>query len=834
MNATEIDRFRRTEALFHAALERPAGVQRDAWLRERCGNDADLLEEVRQLLGDYALMSIALQRPPEQLPQFGLWKAIRLLGRGGMGVVYLAERADGAFRMTAAVKVVPLTLASVDIEDRFRRERQFLADLEHPRIARLIDGGSTEAGLPYLVMEFVDGLNIEGYCDAQQLDTRGRIALFRQVLEALIYVHSRQVIHRDLKPSNILVDSTGSAKLLDFGTARLLDAGGDLAITRTGVFAFTPECASPEQAQGRELTLASDTYSAGILLYRLLTGRAPYQLTDHSSAAIADTISHTNPDASGLDAQLDSILQKALRKNPQERYTTAEEMDADLARYLDGKPVLAKHPRRKAGRAIAAALIALGIGAGAWSYLHPAAPSPLPSIAVLPFTNVGGNPANNYFSDGLSAEITDALSHLKGLRVIAKPSAFEFRGKAGDLRTIGRQLNVTHVLEGSVERSGDRVKIVARLTRVSDVSQLWSSTYERKTGELFSIQSDVAAEIAAGLGVPAGTTSRAKHIVQDPEARDAYMQGYYEMQRATPAAYDKAEAHFRHAMERDPQYALAYANLANVIWNRAMFTTVSSVRSAATRTLTEQLYRKSLELDPGLSTVRSNLAQMAVQYDWDWAQGERELRAALAEAPDAGANNLYAEFLIIQGRFGQAEGHLLRARDLNPLGVNRMIVMAMCRDLEGRYEDARTEYERALALHPDALLPRVGIDGVDIEEGRTEQALTDLKKLESRFPAAPLFEAMALARGGQKEEALRLVRQVEARSDEAKLDRYWFALVYANLRDEAHALRWLERSADRREFQVTAIGVAPVFAFLHNNQGFRALMKRMGLVQLRP
>ena len=186
-----------------------------------------------------------------------------------MGVVYLAERSDGAFRMTAAVKVVPLALASLAIEERFRRERQFLAGLEHPKIARLIDGGVTSAGLPYLVMEFVDGLNIERYCDTQRLDTRGRIALLRQVLDALVYVHSQQVIHRDLKPSNILVDSAGNAKLLDFGTARLVDAGGDMAITRTGVFAFTPECASPEQVQGKPVTFASDTYAVGVLLYRL-------------------------------------------------------------------------------------------------------------------------------------------------------------------------------------------------------------------------------------------------------------------------------------------------------------------------------------------------------------------------------------------------------------------------------------------------------------------------------------------------------------------------------------------------------------------------------------
>src|ERR1039457_7311953 len=279
MTAKAIDRFRRVEVLFDTAVEYPPGPERDAWLLEQCATDLDLLADVRQLLEDHEQVSAAVPPPPEALPQFGPWQATRLLGRGGMGIVYLAERADGAFRMTAAVKVVPLALASPEIEERFRRERQFLASLDHPRIARLIDGGVTGAGLPYLVMEFVDGLTIDRYCEEHQLGVRDRVALMRQVLEALSYVHGSGVIHRDLKPSNILVDSSGNAKLLDFGTARLVDAGGDTAITKIGVFGFTPEYASPEQAAGKPLEFSSDIYSAGMLLYRLLTGRAPYQIT---------------------------------------------------------------------------------------------------------------------------------------------------------------------------------------------------------------------------------------------------------------------------------------------------------------------------------------------------------------------------------------------------------------------------------------------------------------------------------------------------------------------------------------------------------------------------
>ena len=827
MTAKEIDRFRRTEALFHAALEQPSGAQRDGWLRNQCAGDEELLAAVRHLLEDHEEVSRAVLPPAEPLPQFGLWKAVRLLGRGGMGVVYLAERADGAFRMTAAVKVVPLALASLEIEERFRRERQFLASLEHPKIARLIDGGVTGAGLPYLVMDFVDGLNIERYCDTRRLDARDRIALVRQVLEALVYVHSQQVIHRDLKPSNILVDSAGTAKLLDFGTARLVDAGGDMAITKTGVFAFTPECASPEQVQGKPVTFATDIYAVGILLYRLLTGREPYQFSDHSSATIADTISHTEPKPSGLDAPLDAILSKALRKNPEERYKAADELDADLARYLGGEPVEARHPRNLKRMAGAAATMALATVAAAW-LLHNPLVRATPSVAVLPFANVGSSPANLYLSDGLTGEITDALTHLKGLRVIARSSAFQFRGRENDLRTIGRQLNVTHVLEGSVERSGDRLKIVARLDRVSDLSQIWSNTYERQSSDLFSLQSDIAAGIAANLGVSVGTTRPAKHVVQDAEARDAYMRGVYEAEHFSPESLDRAEADLKHAIDRDPQYAQAYERLGGVESNRANVT-LSWTLPGTDRENIEKLWRKTLELDPERGQARAMLASFAMQNDWDWGRAEQEYKEALSHGPDSLAEQAYALLLIFEGRFREAEPHLQTARTLNPFSTGQITNLALARDIEGRFEEARSEYQRSLTLHPDALMPRVMRDYVDIEIGRAQEALADLRKLEPAYPPAPIFEAMAQARAGRRDEAVKLVRLLEEGPIYRSLPRDWFALVYAFLGDEAKTVTYLEMSADRREYQAMYMGVHPFFAFLRNNPRFRALKKRMGL-----
>ena len=353
MNPAELGRFHEVEEIFYAALELPPGAERDALIAERCGADENLCTRVALLLAHCERIRAAAPAPARPLPRFGAWQAVKLLGRGGMGTVYLAERADGAFQMSAAVKVVPMALASHEIEERFRRERQFLASLDHPKVARLIDGGVTENGLPYLVMEFVGGLAIDLFCDAHELDTRGRIALMRQVLDALAYVHGRQVIHRDVKPSNILVDDSGNVKLLDFGTARLVDATAEAALTKTGVFAFTPEYASPEQVRGEPVAVTSDLYSAGVLLYRLLTGRLPYQIADPSPACVANVIGREQPAASRLEAPLDAILSKALSKDAAGRYQSATEMDADLARYLEGQRVRARKPRKKVWMAMA-------------------------------------------------------------------------------------------------------------------------------------------------------------------------------------------------------------------------------------------------------------------------------------------------------------------------------------------------------------------------------------------------------------------------------------------------------------------------------------------------
>ena len=827
MTAEEIERFRRIEAIFDAVLECPPGRERDAfWCRQEATTEANLMAEVCQLLQDHEAVTAVVPMPPETLPRFGPWQAIRLLGRGGMGEVYLAERADGAFQMEVAVKVAPLALASPDIEERFRRERQFLASLDHPKVARLIDGGGGGSGLPYLVMEFVDGLAIDRYCDGQKLDARERIGLMRQVLEALVYVHGRGVIHRDLKPSNIMVDAAGKAKLLDFGTARLVDASGDSAITKTGVFAFTADFASPEQTLAKPLTVTTDIYSAGVLLYRLLTGRPPYRFTDYSAGAVAQTINHTEPEASGLDRPLDAVLSKALRKNPEERYASAAEMDADLARYLEGQPVRARRSRKLGPIAMVAAAIALSVAAGiVWRIgVRSGAPRPSASIAVLPFTNVGGNPANQYFSDGVPSEITDALTHFKGVRVTARSWVFQFREKENDLRNIGKQLNVSYLLEGSIERSGDRVKTVASLDRASDGVRLWTNTYQRLAEDTSAVEADLETAILGSLGLSA--SAGPKIHVPPAEAHEYYLKARFQGDQISMAANDLAQQYYRRALELDPDYAAAYDGLGGAIWNRGNADgepfQPAEIRKSA------QLTEKAVQLDPSLVQAHVGLAMFAMRYDFDWNRADRELHTALAISPFVGSELNYANLCLVLGKRQEADLHFQRARDLDSLSSQSVLNDVQYLMVEGRFEEAREEVRKIAARSPTNQRLQVRLNFMKAWFG-SATAMENLRNWAPQRPYAREFLAGAEAHNGNRQEALRLLIPLEREYLERHVAVYGLATIRAALDDEPGTARLLERAIDAREDWAPYIHVDVAFAKMQNTPEFHRLKKRMGL-----
>ncbi len=450
---------------------------------------------------------------------------------------------------------------------------------------------------------------------------------------------------------------------------------------------------------------------------------------------------------------------------------------------------------------------------------------PEPSLAVLPLRNLSADPANQYFAEGLTDEITDLLSRNKTLRVAARTSA-QLRGKAGDIRAVGRELNVANVLEGSVERSGDRVRIVARLERVSDGSRVWSNTYVRQTSDLFAVQTELAEAIAGSLKAAAGLPSGGGHI-PSAEAHESYLKGRYELQQMTHDSLERAKADFQHAIDIDPAYAAAWYALGSVEYDRSG--AAVSTRTAPERKAAEQAYRKAAELGPDLPGPHASLASLAMQYDWDWPAAQRELQLALSGPPNASADTFYAYYLTFHGRFAEANTYLQRAQDLDPFGSTTLNNVAGIWFMQGRYAEASDLSKKMLVQAPSMLPPQVLIGIAYIGQGHPEEAVPFFQQMKARFLPAELCEAMACARAGQREQGMRLARPFEEKFQSQGVPAQWFALFYACMGDRANTLKWLERSADRREWQALNLAINPFFRFLHHNPGFEALKKKMGL-----
>ena len=483
--------------------------------------------------------------------------------------------------------------------------------------------------------------------------------------------------------------------------------------------------------------------------------------------------------------------------------------------------------RRRVGfyvAALSAAVLCVAGGVRAWRVFSVHESSA--SIAVLPFTNLTTDPANQYFSDGLTDEITDSLARSKTLRVIARSSAFQFKGKAVDIREVGRLLHVANVLEGSVERSGDRIRVIAHLERVSDGSQVWSNVYERHTSDLFVVQSELAAGIAGSLKASEDVPAT-KHIPK-PEAHELAIKARYDMQQVTTDSLIRAESEYQQAIDLDPEYAAAYLGLANAKYDQ-FAARGSAYQTEGERKSAEQLFRKALELDPDLPEAHAMLAALAMQYDWNWDGAERQFQLAVAGPPSATAESFYAFFLLFRGRIAEADQHLRRVVDLDPFSTATMNNLVVARNLESRFAEAREDAQRMAAQYPKMFMPQLMVGEGYIAEGRPQLALPIFEQLKLRFPQAPLFEAMARARAGQRDEALRLIRPFEENYRSSGASMHWFALVYALLGDESNTVKWLERSADLHEWQALAIAVNPLYAPMRSSQGFRALEKRMGL-----
>ena len=646
--------------------------------------------------------------------RLGAYDIVALLGRGGMGEVYRAH--DARLGRDVAIKVLPAELAAdPDRVRRFEREARAIAALNHPHICQIHD-----VGPGYLVLEYIEG---DPLCGPIPAGEAVRLAL--QITDALRVAHEKGILHRDLKPANILVTGDGRAKVLDFGLAKVIAAAPDVTMTSEGTVAGTAAYMSPEQAQGKALDARSDVFSLGAVLYEMLSGTRAFG--GDSAAEVVSGILRDDPPPCQALLGLDPVVRRCLAKQPDRRFASMSDVKAALE-----------------------AAVASG------------ASSARPSIAVLPFENMSGDKDNDYFSDGLAEEIINLLAKVPDLKVIARTSAFAFKGRHEDVRQIASALGVSTVLEGSVRKAGDRIRVMAQLITAVDGSHLWSERYDRQLADVFAVQDEIAAAITGALRVTLSPRpAPARRHTPNLQAYERYLKALYDIQRRTPESMARAQAHLERAIELDPQFAAAHAEL-GLLYGQFAGYGVMPPRDAL-RLMREQAHH-ALAIDPLLPEGHAALGTVAAWFDFDWPAAERHFARAMDQGaiPPMVHRNYGLYCLLPTGRAQEAVDHYTLGVNEDPLNLMARAERAVClraasRDLEGN--DA---LRLILDLDETFFFPYFML-GVNLA---ADGALDEARALAERgYALAPWFKPMVgllaavLTRTGESDRADMLVRQ---------------------------------------------------------------------------
>ncbi|HEY0003992.1 MAG TPA: protein kinase [Pyrinomonadaceae bacterium] len=872
------ERWDQIDKIFQTAVGLPPD-ERTRYIAEACAGDEQLRTKLEALVSqteesggsaaeleaekdDRAALvsSHILEGETMRGKRIGAYQIVREVGRGGMGAVYLAERADSEFRRRVAIKLIKRGMDTDFIIRRFRNERQILAALEHPNIGCLLDGGTTEDGLPYFVMEYIEGRPLYRYCDAARLNIRERLRLFSQICAALHYAHQNLVIHRDLKPSNILVTHEGVPKLLDFGIAKLLNpdlAPNTLDPTATSMRLMTPEYASPEQVQGLTMTPASDIYSLGVLLYELLTGHRPYRIRSRMPHEVARVVCEEHPERPSLAVTrpdevlpfsysggapvtltslcearggtpeslrrelaggLDNVILKSLQKEPRQRYKTAEQLREDILRYLDGHPVSAP--------AYAVPLTHIQ---------RPGTNEPETgeeTIAVLPLKtlNIGGTTGDNYLSIGLTDALITRLSSLRRFTVRPTGSVLRYAGNDTDPFVAGRELGTNFVLDGRVTTIGERIRVTVQLLNVGQRASVWAGKFDERLTDVLSLEDAISARVAEAL-VPHLTGSErqrlAKRPTDNPEAFEAYLRGRSYWNNFTEEGFAQAITYYHRAVELDPHYAAAYAGIADYyIWLG-----IYGVRPAGEcYVAAKEAAQKAIELDDTLGEAYTALGFASLAYDFDWAASEALHRRAIELSPNYPTAHLwYSLLLVMEGRFEEGIREARRAVELDPLATFNQHHLAWSLYHARRYDESIEQYRKVLDADPQYSLSRFSFSWSLLQRGFYEEAIAESQRaveLSGGIPFMTAGLASAYARAGRIEEAHALLRKLRELPAERQCSPYHLALVYCNLGETEEALALLEQAFIETDAWLVWLGVEAQLEPLRSDPRFEKLLRR--------
>lgn len=755
--------------------------------------------------------------------KLGPYEILSPLGAGGMSEVHRAF--DTRLNREVAIKVLPGHLArDPELLQRFEREAQTLASLSHPNLVTIFDFG-TEEEVHFAVMELLEGETLRARLDREIPEYNATLDIAEGVADGLSAAHSRGIIHRDLKPENIFITNEGRVKILDFGLARVIvpvqlqndtKAPTGPAVTPAGMIMGTVYYMSPEQVSGETADARTDIFSFGAVLYEMVTGSKPF--TEKTSVETMVAILRQQPPELGvlqgrIPPDLDRIVRACLEKDPAMRFQSAHDLRLALRSVRAGSGIFyqqpaASVPKRKSKK--------------------------IDSIAILPFTNIGLDPGMEYLSDGITESIINTLSQLPSLRVMARSTVFRYKGASIDPRAAGRELGVRAVLTGRLIQRGGEVNIQTELVNVADGSQLWGEQYGGPIGELQNVQEDIANVISNRLQVRASSGRRrrlSKLSTQNAQAYQWYLQGRYHWNKRTAESINKGIEYFNLAIQADPEFALAYAGLAD---SYSLLGGFGFEKPTEAYPRARAAAERALQLDPDLGEAHASLAQISDRFDRDEAATERHFKKAIRANPGYPTAHLwYSVFLAMQNRFKEAEIEINKAAELDPLSVVIHWTKGYLLLYMKRFDAAIASYNKALELDPSFMRALFDLAITYHLAGKSSDAACTFKIwLQTAGDSTPILslKAYAFACLGRSDDAKEMIREAEARSETEYVSQFSLAVAYIELQEIDKAFEALERSVIAKEDALISIRVNPRLDPIRNDPRFKELQQRINKV----
>jgi len=772
------------------------------------------------------------------------YKILEKLGEGGMGVVYKAE--DTKLKREVAIKFLPRQIAFSDEErERFRLEAQAAAALSHSNIATIYEIDEVD-GEEIIVMEIIKGVNLKERISTGPLELDEVMRIASEVADGLQEAHEHKIVHRDIKPANIMLTAKGQCKIMDFGLAKMAQA---TLLTKEGTTLGTAAYMSPEQTRGETVDPRADIWSLGVVVYEMITGQRPFK-GDYESAVVY-SILHEEPEPitalrSGVPMQLERIANKCLAKSPDDRYQHADELLVDLRQCVkltdDVRTSRAPSARSKkplligVPLAVFAALVIMYFSNIFRSGTLGTSAQKI-RLAVLPFDNISPDPNDAYFADGMTEAMILKLSKIKDLTVIARSSVIRYKGKSKGAAEIGSELNVSKLLEGSVRKAGDLLRISVQLVDVETQAPTWSEEYDRELLDVFAIQDEISLKVANQLKVELLETERegiAKRYTENLEAYSLYLKGRYSWNRRSPAALQQALDFFHQALEKDPKYALAYTGIADtyVLFGAAPFD-ILPPREALPKARTAVL--RALEIDDTVAEAHASFGLVSL-HEWRWTDAENAFQKAIALNPNyASAHHWYSILLRSLGRNSEAESYLRRSLEVDPLSLIINFNLAAQSYRQGHLERAVSEIKKVLAMEPNFGTANLWLGIFYAQQKKYEQAIAAAEKAQMIAPKSKMASAAlgyVYAVSGRRRLAMELIEEFQELGKNQYVPPFLIAWVHVGLGNQDEAFHWLEKALkEKDDYLQLLLPIEPTFEPIRSDPRYFGLLKRMGLAQ---